>query len=166
MTRDSDQHREVARLEALQETGLLGPEARPELDAIVLEAKEHFNVPIALVTLLDRDTQLLKARIGVDLTEMPRRLAFCNYTIQADDVFVVPDTLEDPRFASHPMVLGEPFLRFYAGAPLIYLDGIRLGALCLLDKVPRQFSAGDRSELAGMADRVITSIALHEFAKR
>lgn len=163
MPQDSEEQKELRRLEALVESGLLSSKPRPELDAIAEEAKRHFNVPMAVVTLLTEDKQLLKARAGLDLTETPRDLAFCNYTIQADKVFVVADTLADPRFATHKYVLGEPFLRFYAGAPLIYRDELRLGALCLLDTKPRRFSPGDRAELAGMAEQVISAVIDGQF---
>ena len=90
-------------------------------------------------------------------------MAFCNVTIRSDDVLVVADARQDPRFASNPLVTGKPFIRFYAGAPLIYLQQIRFGALCLLDPEPRGFSLGDRAELTLMADEVVSLIAKHQF---
>jgi GAF domain-containing protein len=80
----------------------------------------------------------------------------------SDDVFVIPDMLADERFRTNPLVLGEPHLRFYAGAPLVYLRDIRLGSLCILEMRPRLFSPGDKAELRGMADRVVTEIAEQE----
>ncbi|EYD76380.1 GGDEF domain protein [Rubellimicrobium mesophilum DSM 19309] len=119
----------------------------------------------ALVTLIDQDTQVIKARDGSDLQETPRAWAFCDYTIRTDLVFVVPDAAQDERFAANPLVTGEPFIRFYAGAPLIYLQDIRFGALCLLDPQPRraaEFTLGDRAELGGMADEVVSVIVQHK----
>lgn len=136
----------------------------PALDAICETARERFDVPIALVTLLDGERQLFGGRSGTERTQTPRSDAFCNYTILSDEIFVVPDALSDPRFANNPLVTGEPHIRFYAGAPLIYLKEIRLGALCLLDHRPRQFSLGDRAELAELADLVVSEIASREFA--
>lgn len=162
MTEDEGR-REAARLRALLDTGLLTAAPPLELDAICRSARDRFGLPIAFVTLVDRDRLVVKGRVGSDAEEMPRSLAFCDYTIRTDEVFVVPDMQADLRFADHPLVTGEPFVRFYAGAPLIYLREIRLGALCLLDMRPRDFSLGDRAELAQMADEVVSVIARLEF---
>ena len=118
---------------------------------------------MALVTLIDSDRQVVKAGVGTDLQETPRSAAFCDYTIRADEVLVVPDAKEDPRFASNPLVTGVPFIRFYAGAPLTYLRDVRLGAFCLLDTEPRDFSPQEQAELAILADEVVVAIIQHEF---
>ena len=149
---------ELQRLRALHETGLLTSAPPAEFEEICARAKEHFRVAIALVTLIDKDVQIIKARVGTTLEETPRSDAFCDYTIRTDDVCVVPDATKDARFASNPLVTGEPFIRFYAGAPLIYLRDIRLGALCLLDPKPREFSLGDKAELVEMSDEVVSAI--------
>lgn len=150
----------------MRESGLLTASASPELDEICRQAKAHFQVAMALVTLIDREVQIVKARVGTDLESTPRSVAFCDYTIRTDDVFVVPDATKDERFASNPLVTGEPFVRFYAGAPLVYQRQIRLGALCLLDPVPREFSLGDRAELTLMAEEAVSIIAAQEIARR
>jgi GAF domain-containing protein len=93
---------------------------------------------------------------------MPRDVAFCNYTILADEVFVVSDALDDERFRNNPLVTGAPYIRFYAGAPLIFLKNIRLGALCILDTKPRAFSRGDKAELQLFAERAVQEIAAQE----
>jgi len=152
---------EEERLRILEETGALaGPD--PVLDAICREARDHFSVPIALITLVDRQKLRVKAAQGLSVSELPRDTAFCTYTILSDDVFVIPDMLADERFRSNPLVLGQPHLRFYAGAPLVYLRDIRLGSLCILETRPRRFSPGDKAELSEMADRVVTAIATQE----
>jgi GAF domain-containing protein len=102
---------------------------------------------MALVTLIDREVQIIKARAGTDLEETPRSLAFLRLHHRSDDVLVVRDARTDPRFAANPLVTGEPFIRFYAGAPLIYRESIRLGALCLTDPQPRGFTPGDKPSL-------------------
>jgi GAF domain-containing protein len=156
---------EFRRIQALHETGLLSSRSLPELDEICQRARVHFGVATALVTLIDRNTQVIKAREGSDLQETPRAWAFCDYTIRTDLVFVVPDATQDERFAANPLVTGEPFIRFYAGAPLVYLQDIRLGALCILDPRPRraaEFTLGDRAELGGMADEVVSVIVQHK----
>ena len=154
---------EIERLKALLELSLHAGEPDPALDAICQTARERFDVPIALVTLLYHERQLLRGRSGTDGTETPRSLAFCNHTILADEIFVVLDATADPRFADNPLVTGEPHIRFYAGAPLTYLHGIRFGALCLIDRKPRRFSLGDRAELAELADTVVSAVAAGQF---
>lgn len=153
---------EAERLRILSEIGLLDSGADPSLDRICQQAREHFRVPICALTLLTHDLQVFKARQGLDSESTPRNVAFCNYTIMSDDVLVVEDALADPRFANNPLVTGAPFIRFYAGAPLIYLREIRLGALCLVDTQPRSFSRGDQAELALLADQVTALIMAGE----
>jgi GAF domain-containing protein len=155
---------EFARLQVLHETGLLRAPPPPEFQAICQEAQERFGMAMALVTLIDRDWQVISAGVGCDLDRTSRSVAFCDWTIRADEILVVPDARQDPRFAENPLVTGDPFIRFYAGAPLIYLQRIRLGALCIIDFRPRDFSLGDRAELAALADRVVAVIAEREFA--
>jgi GAF domain-containing protein len=153
---------EEERLQILLETGALDPKQDPVLDSLCEEVRQHFGVPMCTVTLLDRARQQLKAAQGLDTGEMPRDVAFCNYTILADEVFVVSDALDDERFRNNPLVTGAPYIRFYAGAPLIFLKNIRLGALCLLDTKPRAFSRGDRAELQLFAERAVREIAAKE----
>jgi GAF domain-containing protein len=159
-----DDPTEFDRLLALRDTGLLEGPPPPEFEGICQEARERFGVGMALVTLIDHERQVVAARHGTTLEGTPRSDAFCDWTIRADGVLVVPDARHDPRFASNPLVTGEPFIRFYAGAPLVYGRGIRLGALCVLDTRRRDFSPGDRAELAELADRVVALIAERQFA--
>ena len=157
---------EFERLQALRDTGLLTASAPPAVEAICRKAKAQFGTAMALVTLIDRDRQVVKAKEGTDLEGTPRSVAFCAHTIRADKVFVLSDARQDHRFAANPLVTGAPFIRFYAGAPLIYLRGIRLGALCLLDPMPRSFSPGDSAELTAMAEDVVGEIAKWRFDGR
>ncbi len=153
---------EEERLKVLLETGALDPNQDPALDSLCEEVRQHFEVPMCTVTLLDRARQQLRAAQGLDTGEMPRDVAFCNYTILTDEVLVVSDALDDERFRNNPLVTGAPYIRFYAGAPLIFLKNIRLGALCLLDTKPRAFSRGDRAELQLFAERAVQEIAAKE----
>jgi GAF domain-containing protein len=153
---------EEERLKALLETGALDPKPDPVIDSICEEARQYFAMPMCTVTLLDRARQLIKAAQGLEPGETPRDAAFCNYTILSDEVFVVPDALADERFRNNPFVTGKPYLRFYAGAPLIFLKDIRLGALCMLDTKPRSFSRGDKAELQLFAERIVNEIAAQE----
>jgi GAF domain-containing protein len=157
---------EIERLRALLAMDVLDGRRDAELDAICAEARARFDVPIALVTLLDASRQVFRGRSGLDRPETPRSMAFCNYTILAEEIFVVPDAHADPRFADNPLVTGEPYIRFYAGAPLTYLTGIRLGALCLLDRRPRDFSLGERAELAQLAEAAVSVLVRRAFPDR
>ena len=158
-----DHRHDYQRVQALHATGLLTSPAPPEFPEICRRACERVGVSMALVTLIDTDLQIVKAGVGTDLKETPRSAAFCDYTIRADEVLVVQDAREDPRFASNPLVTGIPFVRFYAGAPLTYLRDVRLGAFCLLDTEPRGLSLQEQVELAAMADDVVVAVIQHEF---
>lgn len=157
---------ERERLAALKRSGLMSLPLPPQAQVICQQAQTWFGVATALVTLIDEDKLIVKARIGTDAEEVPRSVAFCDYTIRADDVFVVTDMTEDARFAANPLVVGPPHVRFYAGAPLIYLRQIRLGTLCLLDPTPRTFTLGDRAELTYMAEEVVHAIMNREVARK
>ncbi|MCD6070016.1 MAG: bifunctional diguanylate cyclase/phosphodiesterase [Microvirga sp.] len=156
---------EAERLKTLLETGALEATADPVLDRICEEARQYFDVPICTLTLLDKATQRIKVAQGLEAGETPRDAAFCNYTILSDEVFIVEDALVDDRFKDNPFVTAPPLVRFYAGAPLIFLKNIRLGALCLIDTKPRSFSRGDKAELQLYADRAVRQIATSEFEK-
>ncbi len=149
---------EMLRLRAVRELGVDKWLPAETLDRITAHARDHFQVPICLVTFIEAERQLILSRQGLDATETPRSAAFCTYTILRPEVLVVPDARKDERFKNNPYVTGEPFLRFYAGAPLVYDNDIRLGSLCLLDTRPRSFSLGERAELHMLADYVVSVI--------
>ena len=157
---------EEERLQALHRAGILDTARDPVFDALCEEARQAFGVPIALVSLVDRDRQWFKAEQGLGVCETSRDVAFCTYTILADEVFVVEDARAEARFRDNPLVTGPPFIRFYAGAPLIYRSRIRLGSFCLIDMEPRRFSRGDRAELAVFADRATTAIVAQEIDRQ
>ncbi len=159
----SDISSDADRLLALRETGLLDSPPPAAFAGIVNRAKERFGVATALISLVDQDRLLVAMDPEGNGGALARSDAFCDHTIRSDDVFVVRDLASDPRFADNPLVTGAPFYRFYAGAPLIWKREVRLGALCLLDTRPCDFSLSDRAELALMADDVVTSIAHAEF---
>ena len=160
---ETDHRLEYHRIQTLHATGLLTSSAPPEFEDICRRACERFEVAMALVTLIDTDAQIVKARVGTELTTTPRSAAFCDYTIRRDEVLVVPDARKDPRFAANPLVTGVPFIRFYAGAPLIYMRDIHLGSFCVLDLVPRNFSPEEQVDLAEFADEVVVATIQHQF---
>ncbi len=147
---------EYSRLRKLSEAGFATMAKLPALDALCSQAKSHFAVESAAITLLTKELQIIKARAGIDAETTPRKDAFCNYTILKDEVFVVLDTRTDPRFSSNPLTTDVPFLRFYAGAPLTYLKDVRLGAFCLIDSRARKsFTNGEKAELVDFADQAM-----------
>lgn len=142
---------EEARLQALHALGLLDTPHEDRFDRFTRLALAAFDVPIALVSLVDRERQWFKSRAGLDYCETPRSIAFCSHAIALDDMLVVPDTLLDERFAAHPHVTGAPGIRFYAGQPLHSVDGQPLGTLCIIDTAPRAFGDADRRMLCDLA---------------
>jgi len=146
--------REAERIAALHRYRILDTDAEPAFDRIVTLAALLLDVPIALISLVDTDRQWFKAGLGLNVRETPRCIAFCDHAIRGEGIFVVPDARADPRFADNPLVTGEPFLRFYAGVPLVTGDGFALGTLCALNQNPQQLDArGERilHELAAQA---------------
>ncbi|MEO5560777.1 MAG: PAS domain S-box protein, partial [Dokdonella sp.] len=143
---------ESERLQRLRGLAVLDTEAEPLFDALTKAAALATGVPIALVTLVDENRQWFKSNIGLpDATQTPRDVAFCSYTILDDDVFVVPDARADPRFDSNPLVTGKPDIRFYAGAPITLKDGFRMGALCVIDRTPREMTPNQIALLKELA---------------
>ncbi len=142
---------EEERLAALRATGLLdsAPEAR--FDHYTRLAAEMFDVPIALLSLVDAERQWFKSRHGLDVSETPRDRAFCAHAILDDGILQVTDTHDDERFADNPLVTGEPRVRFYAGVALKSGEGRRVGTLCLIDHRPRELSARERESLVDLA---------------
>jgi diguanylate cyclase (GGDEF)-like protein/PAS domain S-box-containing protein len=149
------------RLEELRSYAIAGTEPEPRFDTIARVAGNLFKMPMAFLTLVEEDRQWFKAAIGSDMTETPRSVSFCTHAIMSDEVLVIPDAASDPRFADNPMVTGAPGVRFYAGAPLVTENGLRLGALCVVDTVPREFTSEQRVAL-----RELAGLAMHQIAAR
>ena len=145
---------EADRLRALRELAILDSNAEERFDRLTLLAQDLFQTPIALVSLVDSDRQWFKSRQGLAATETARDIAFCSHAILQEDVFVVPDTSTDPRFADNPLVTGDPDIRFYAGAPLRTSDGHAVGTLCVIDSEPRAWTELQERALRGIADLV------------
>lgn len=157
---------EQARLATLDSLDLLDTPPEREFDAIVHMAQRLVGSKIALVSLVDRDRQWFKAKVGVKINETPRELAFCAHAVAADDMMVIPDARLDDRFRDNPLVTGAPHIRFYAGVPIRagMLDcpakRLPLGTLCVIDDVPRELAASERTlliELANLVEALITA---------
>jgi GAF domain-containing protein len=127
---------EAQRLAALQRLYILDTSAEERFDRLTRLAKVMFQVPTALVSLVDADRQWFKSRQGLDACETPRDISFCGHAILQGDIFHVPDTHVDLRFSDNPLVELEPKIRMYTGAPLLTPDGLRIGTLCIIDDQP------------------------------
>ena len=146
------------------DTPTFGPEQA--YDDIVLLAAQLCRTPIAAVSFLDGERQWFKAETGLGLTDIPHDGSFCFYTLAERACLVVPDAQRDARFKEHPLVVGEPQLRFYAGVPLLTPAGAALGTLCVLDRTPRELGAGQQEALQALARQVMRQLELRRTAAR
>jgi len=143
---------EERRLSALRDLEVLDTPSERTFERLTETAALVCGVPISLLSLIDADRQWFKANVGLPgTTQTPREHAFCSVAIRGDDILEIPDARLDPRFADNPMVVGDPGIRFYAGAPLCLDDGLRIGTLCIIDRVPRQLDATQREVLGNLA---------------
>ncbi len=152
---------EILRLKALHALDILDSGREAIFDSLTQLAAMTFKTPVALVTLVDSDRQWFKSAVGFSIAETTRETAFCSYAIQRSDVLVVPDATQDPRFCDNPRVVGEPGIRFYAGAPLTTPEGHRLGTLCIIDFEPRDpLDDFQRAQLTAMAASVTAAMIM------
>jgi signal transduction histidine kinase len=155
---------EAERLAALGEYAILDTLREQDYDDIVRLAAQICGTPIAIVNFVDADRQWGKAMTGVDDTEAAREHSFCAHTILGDEVLVVEDTQADERFHDNPMVLGDPQLRFYAGAPLRTDAGLALGSLCVADRQPRRLTSDQEAALRALARQVLARLEVRRLA--
>ncbi|MBR7801230.1 ATP-binding protein [Undibacterium fentianense] len=145
---------EVARLQALKELEILDTSAEEKFDRLTRLAKQIFQVDFALISLIDANRQWFKSRQGLDACETNRDISFCGHAILGNEIFHIPNALNDPRFADNPLVLGPPNIRFYAGAPLRPNAEFCIGTLCIIDSQPRTLSIKEMRILRDLADCV------------
>jgi GAF domain-containing protein len=150
---------EQERLALLHELLLLDTPPERRLDKIVEFAASEFDVPISLISLVDSNRQWFKARVGLDACETPRDISFCAHALGGDEVLVIPDASQDPRFHDNPLVTGAPHIRFYAGAPLVCRDGLVLGTLCLIDTRPRTLDGLGLAILRSLRELAVLELA-------
>lgn len=146
-------------MDALRDLCLLDTAPDERFDRVTRSARQLFNVPMALVSLVDEKRQWFKSAQGLEARETPRAVSFCAHAIAGSELLVVEDAQRDARFADNPLVTGEPWIRFYAGCPISTSSGSQVGTLCLLDKEPRRFSDSDRTTLRALAGLVESELA-------
>ena len=155
---------EKERLESLRSLEILDTEPEERFDRITRLATKIFNVPISTVTLVDANREWYKSVCGLEAHEGDRAISFCGHAMLADEIFIVPDTTKDERFADNPMVIGEPFIRFYAGVPLISSDGHRIGTFCIKAKEARELTEEEKDTLKGFGKWVELEINVHNLS--
>jgi diguanylate cyclase (GGDEF)-like protein len=162
---DSRLFDEPARMAALHRLEVLDTAPEEPFDKIVALVRTVLSVPIAAVTLIDEDRQWFKAQLGLTCAQTPRGDSFCTYTVRQRDPLVVTNALADPRFASSPLVTGDPHIRSYVGVPLQTSDGYNVGALCAIDVEPREFSDAQLAIMRNCADIVVNELELRRIAQ-
>lgn len=150
---------EEMRIAVLRSLNILDTAAEEDFDDIATLAASICNAPIALISCIDKDRQWFKAKKGVDINETPRNISFCSHAIETD-ILIVHDLAEDERFSCNPFVTGEPFVRFYAGIPLVLKGGYKIGTLCVLDTVTRKLTEKQLSSLKILNRQVVKFIEL------
>jgi signal transduction histidine kinase len=148
------------RLQSLLEYRILDTDQDEQLDDLTRFTAQLFGVPIVLITIIDQNRQWFKSSIGIGVKETERSISFCQYTILQHEVFEVPDVKLDDRFIENPLVTGEPYIRYYCGAPLINEKGYEMGSLALIDHVPRKLDDFQKKNLTLLARQVINSFEL------
>lgn len=157
---------DVDRLTALASFDIFDTPPDGAFDDLTALAADVCRTPIALISFVDGQREWHKSRHGIAIDELPRARSFCAYAITTHAVTEVPDTQLDPRFDRHPLVVGEPYVRYYAGAPLITADGHALGTLCVMDVEPRTLSGRQRHHLRVLANQVLTLLEVRRQARR
>jgi two-component system, NtrC family, sensor kinase len=155
-------NQEAARIAALDRYAILDTEPEQSFDDLVILASYVCKAPIAMLSLVDEDRQWFKSKVGVQIHETSRATSFCAHAIQQEDLFIVPDTHQDPRFKENPMVVAEPNIRFYAGAPLINEEGFALGTLCVIDREPRELDTEQKEALMSLSKLAVRTMELRQ----
>jgi diguanylate cyclase (GGDEF)-like protein len=156
---------EQGRLAAVHRYEVLDTPAEEPFDRITKLVQMVLGVPIAVVTLIDSDRQWFKSCVGLESSGTARDVSFCTHTIQRREAMNIPDATKDSRFADNPLVTGEPFIRSYLGVPLMTPDGYNVGALCAIDRRPREFSEEQTQMLASFASLVVDELELRRIAQ-
>ena len=151
---------EEQRLKALYRYQILDTSPEQAYDDFTHLISTVCQAPIAFITMVDSERLWFKSKVGLDLTETPREHGFCAHTILQSNMLVVPDMTIDERFTDNILVTSDPFIKFYAGAPLITPDGHQIGSLCVIDYVPRELSSGQLAAIEALSRQVVTQLEL------
>jgi GAF domain-containing protein len=151
---------EGERLHALQQYNILDTLPEKSFDDITYLASYICESPIALITLVDDKRQWFKSKFGFEVSETPRDVSFCAHAIHQSKPFVVKDAAKDERFAQNPLVLSDPHIRFYAGAPVVDSDGYALGTICVIDHEPRELTTGQIDALQALSRQVMALLEM------
>ena len=157
---------ETQRLAALREYQILDTAAEQTYDDITALAAYLCNVPIAVISLVDKSRQWFKSKLGLNERETPRDVAFCAHAILQSEPLIVRDALKDSRFADSALVTRAPYIRFYAGFPLASPEGFALGTLCAIDRKPRQLSAEQKQAMQSLSRQVMALLELRRVSTR
>src|SRR3989441_7212672 len=151
---------EAARLETLRQYQVLDTESEEAFDDLTRLAAYVCQTPAALISLVDANRQWFKARVGIQARETPRNISFCGHAVMHKGCFIIEDALFDERFADNPLVINEPFVRFYAGMPLLSPEGFAIGTLCVMDRQPHHLDAQQIEALEMLANQVMSQLEL------
>ena len=152
---------ETARLSMLSQYEILDTSVETAFDAITRLAAQMCDTPMAAISVVDRDCLWFKSEIGLEIEQTPRDNSFCDRAIASEGLFVVPDAAVDPGFREHPLVANEPYVKFYAGAPLIIGDGVPIGTLCVFDCKPRHLSVVQGEGLVDLSRQIMALLKLN-----
>lgn len=151
---------EAARLAVLRQFEVLDTDPEESLDDLARLAAYICHTPIAIITLVDAHRQWFKSRLGLSLSETSRDISFCAHAIMQPGPLVVRDALDDERFRDNPLVMSDPYIRFYAGSPLTSIEGFNLGTLCVIDRTPREITPEQMACLRMLSHQVMTQLEL------
>ena len=156
----SKREEEEKRLRALAEYRILGTKPEACYDDIIKMASSICNVPISLMTLVDKDRQWFKAKVGLEISETRRDWSFCTHAIKENSPLIIHDALQDERFINNPLVTGVPNIRFYAGFPLRNTDGNKLGTLCVIDRKPGNLTSQQFNIMEILSRQIVSFLDL------